>query len=134
MSRRWSTGTTIVYVGEVDFARRSSLLGGARALLYPVQAAEPFGLVLAEAVACGTPVAALDRGAVREVVDDGVTGGVFDSLDALIAGLPRVLSLDRQRVRHRAVERFGVDRMVDDYLTVYERLVSRDHQTRAALA
>ena len=58
------------------------LYGGARALLYPMQAGEPFGLVLAEAMACGTPVAALDRGAVREVVDDGVTGFVFDDLDA----------------------------------------------------
>ncbi len=60
------------------------LFGGARALLYPVQAGEPFGLVLAEAMACGTPVAALDRGAVRELVDDGVTGGVFDDLDAMV--------------------------------------------------
>ena len=58
------------------------LYGGARALLYPIQAREPFGLVLAEAMACGTPVAALDRGAVREVVDDGVTGVVFEDLDA----------------------------------------------------
>ena len=64
-----------------------------------MQTAEPFGLVLAEAASCGTPVAALNRGAVQEIVEDGVTGGVFDSLDALIAGLPRVLSLDRQRVR-----------------------------------
>jgi glycosyltransferase involved in cell wall biosynthesis len=79
-------------------------------------------------------VAALNRGAVGEIVEDGVTGGVFDSLDALIAGLPRVLSLDRQRVRARAIERFGVDRMVDDYLTVYERLVSPKHARRAALA
>jgi glycosyltransferase involved in cell wall biosynthesis len=110
------------------------LLAGARALIYPVQTAEPFGLVLAEAASCGTPVAALHRGAVQEIVEDGVTGGVFDSLDTLVAGLSRVLSLDRQRVRARAVERFGVERMVDDYLAVYERLVSRDHQTRAALA
>ena len=67
-------GTPIVYVGEVDFDAKVKLFGGARALLYPVQAGEPFGLVLAEAMACGTPVAALDRGAVRELVDDGVTG------------------------------------------------------------
>ena len=92
------------------------LYGGARALLYPVQAREPFGLVLAEAMACGTPVAALDRGAVREVVDDGVTGIVFDDLDQMVAGLPRVLALDRRRVRERAVERFGVERMVDEYV------------------
>ena len=83
------------------------LYGGARALLYPVQAREPFGLVLAEAMACGTPVAALDRGAVREVVDDGVTGLVFRDLEHMVADLPRVLALDRRRVRHQAVARFG---------------------------
>jgi glycosyltransferase involved in cell wall biosynthesis len=124
----------VVFVGEVDRRTAARLLASARALIYPVQTAEPFGLVLAEAASCGTPVAALNHGAVGEIVEDGVTGGVFDSLDALIAGLPRVLSLDRQRVRARAVERFGIDRMVDDYLAVYERLVSPKHVRRAALA
>jgi glycosyltransferase involved in cell wall biosynthesis len=116
-------GRTVVYVGEVDRAAAVSLLGGARALIYPVQEGEPFGLVLGEAASCGTPVAALDRGAVGELVDDGVTGGVFDSLDSLVSGLPRVLALDRRQVRARAVERFGVDRMVDGYVDVYEELV-----------
>ncbi len=117
----------VVYVGEVDRAALATLLGGARALLYPVQEGEPFGLVLVEAAACGTPVAALDRGAVAEVIDDGVTGGVFDSLDALVDGLPRVLALDRRLVRARAVERFGVDRMVDAYADVYCRVIA-DHR------
>ena len=94
-------------------------------LLYPVQAGEPFGLVLAEAAACGTPSAALDLGAVGEIVDDGVTGCVFQSLDELMAGLPRVMGLDRARVRARAVERFGIDRMVDAYVDVYSRLLRR---------
>ena len=103
-ARKWRrswTARRVVYAGEVADAAKAALLGGARALLYPVQAGEPFGLVLAEATTCGTPVAALDRGAVREVVEDGVTGGVFESLDALVAGLPRVLALDRARVRAR---------------------------------
>ena len=100
-SRRTSTAATIVYFGEADFDAKVELYGGARALLYPIQAGEPFGLVLAEAMACGTPVAALDRGAVREVVDDGVTGMVFDDLDAMVDGLPRVFALDR-RARPRA--------------------------------
>jgi glycosyltransferase involved in cell wall biosynthesis len=113
-----------VYVGEVDFAAKTKLLGGAGALLYPVLSGEPFGLVLAEAMACGAPVAALDRGAVREVVDDGVTGVVFESIDALTEGLPRVLALDRRRVRERAVARFGVDRMVAEYEAIYWRLAS----------
>ena len=117
-------GQQIVYAGEVDQAGKAKLLGGARTLLYPVQDEEPFGLVLTEAMSCGTAVAALDRGAVSEIVDDGITGGVFASLDALIAGLPEVLALDRARVRARAVERFGPDRMVDEHVEVYTRLVT----------
>jgi glycosyltransferase involved in cell wall biosynthesis len=101
---------------------KAALLGGASALLYPVQAGEPFGLVLAEATTCGTPVAALDRGAVREVVEDGATGGVFDSVESLVAGLPRVLALDRTCVRDVAAERFSVARMVAGYETVYRTL------------
>jgi glycosyltransferase involved in cell wall biosynthesis len=114
----------VVYVGEADRAAKVRLLGGARALVYPVQSGEPFGLVLAEAMACGTPVAALDRGAVPELVDAGVTGTVFDSVEAMVAGLPAVLTLDRRRVRARAVERFGPDRMVDAYVDVYSQLVA----------
>src|SRR5262249_733371 len=98
------------------------LYGGARALLYPVQAGEPFGLVMAEAMACGTPVAALDRGAVREVVDDGITGVGFEDLEQMAVGLDRVLGLDRHRVHGHAVQRFGVDRMVDEYVAVYNRI------------
>src|SRR5439155_199331 len=71
-------GRHVVFYGEADFQAKVKLFGGARALLYPIQAREPFGLVLAEAMACGTPVAALDRGAVREVVEEGVTGMVFE--------------------------------------------------------
>ena len=115
-------GQQVIYAGEVTHAEKVALLGGARALLYPVQAGEPFGLVLAEAMACGTPVAALDRGAVTELVDDGVTGGVFETLESLVRGLPRVLSLDRRRVRDRAVERFGIQPMVDGYVEVYRKL------------
>ena len=124
-------GTRVVYFGEADFDAKVRLYGGARALLYPIQSREPFGLVLAEAMACGTPVAALDRGAVREVVDDGVTGFVFDDLDQMVNGLPRVFSLDRARVHQRAVERFGVARMVREYAAVY-RTVVEAHRAAAA--
>jgi glycosyltransferase involved in cell wall biosynthesis len=122
-------GRQVVYYGEADFAAKVKLYGGARALLYPIQAREPFGLVLAEAMACGTPVAALDRGAVREIVDQGVTGMVFGDLEQLVDGLSSVLALDRRRVRDRAVARFGAARMVDEYLSVYSRLVEA-HRAR----
>ena len=116
-------GRHVVYYGEADFAAKVALYGGARALLYPIQAREPFGLVLAEAMACGTPVAALDKGAVREVVEDGITGVVFEDLEQMANELPRVFDLDRRRVRDRAVARFGAARMVDEYVAVYRRIV-----------
>jgi glycosyltransferase involved in cell wall biosynthesis len=116
-------GRHVVYVGEASFDAKVELYGGARALLYPVQAGEPFGLVLAEAMACGTPVAALDRGAVREVVDQGITGMVFDDVDAMVQGLPQVLALDRGAVREHAVARFGVRRMVDEYVAIYRQII-----------
>ena len=115
-------GTRIIYHGEADYPTKVKLYGGARALLYPIQSREPFGLVLAEAMACGTPVAALDRGAVREVVDEGITGLIFDDLEEMANALPRVFELDRRRVRERAVARFGVPRMVDEYVKVYRKL------------
>jgi glycosyltransferase involved in cell wall biosynthesis len=123
-------GRRIVYFGEADHAAKVGLYGGARALLYPIQAGEPFGLVLAEAMACGTPVAALDRGAVREVVDDGITGAIYSNLEDMVNELPRVFDLDRRRVRDRAVSRFGTVRMVDEYIEVYRRVVETHRAAR----
>ena len=122
-------GRRVIYFGEADFQAKVKLYGGARALLYPIQAREPFGLVLAEAMACGTPVVALDRGAVREVVDEGVTGLIFDDLEEMARGLTRAFDLDRRRVHERAVARFGTKRMVDEYLAVYTRIVEA-HRAR----
>jgi len=123
-------GRQIVYFGEADFAAKVALYGGARALLYPIQTREPFGLVLAEAMACGTPVAALDKGAVREIVDDGITGMVFRDLEEMVDGLTRVFRLPRSRVREQAVARFGVPRMVDGYLAAYEKVLEA-HRARS---
>ena len=118
-------GERVIYAGEVGHERKVELLGGARALLYPVQSGEPFGLVLAEAMVCGTPVAALDRGAVREVIDDGVTGIIFSDEHEMLTGLERVFALDRRLVRERGVERYGAMRMVDEYVDVYRQLIER---------
>jgi glycosyltransferase involved in cell wall biosynthesis len=118
-------GTQVVYAGEADFDTKVRLYGGARALLYPVQAGEPFGLVLAEAMACGTPVAALNRGAVPEIVDEGITGGIFETLDDMVHGLDAVLALDRAQVRTRAVEKFGVMPMVDGYVDAFRAIIAQ---------
>lgn len=123
-------GDRVVYAGEADLEAKVALLQGARALLCPLQAAESFGLVLIEAMMCGTPVAALDRGAVRELVDEGRTGCARASLDALVAGLDDVLALDRRRVRARALERFRPQRMVDAHVEVYRRIAA-EHRARS---
>ncbi len=117
-------GDRVVYAGEADLEAKVALLQRARALLYPLQAAESFGLVLIEAMTCGTPVAALDRGAVRELVDEGRTGHVHASLDALARGLGDVLALDRRQVRARALDRFRPERMVDAHIDAYRRIMA----------
>jgi glycosyltransferase involved in cell wall biosynthesis len=110
------------YVGPVAPAERNRLLAGAAALVYPIVEPEPFGLVLIEAMACGTPVLALAIGAVPEIVEDGVTGYRAPSVERLAELLPDVLRLDRARVRREAVRRFDYRRMVDHYEGLYRRL------------
>jgi len=117
-------GKTAEYVGFVKGAERDQLLGGARALVYPIQYAESFGLVLVEAMLCGTPVAATRFGAVPEIVEDGVTGCIVDSKEALSAALPRAFALDRAAIRKRAQERFSAERMAREYAAYYARLTA----------
>ena len=112
----------IEYIGEIDERRKVKFLGEARALLFPIDWPEPFGLAMIEAMACGTPVLAFRKGAVPEVIDEGVTGYVVDSLDEAIQALGGVLALDRAGVRRRYEERFTVARMARDYVEVYQRL------------
>jgi glycosyltransferase involved in cell wall biosynthesis len=115
-------GRTVEYAGAVGGAARDALLGGARALLYPIQSPEPFGLVLIEAMMCGTPVAAIRLGAVSEIVEDGTTGFTSMSLEELPAQVLRAFDLDRRRVRARAEARFSAERMAREYLRLYEQL------------
>ena len=115
-------GVNVEYVGSVSGQGRDALLGGARALLYPVQEPEPFGLVLAEAMMCGTPVVATGIGAVPEIVEEGITGYLSTCMDELPALLTRSFGLDRNRVRQRAQARFSAEQMALDYARLYERL------------
>jgi len=111
------------YVGSADPDERDELLGSALALVHLVNFAEPFGLSMIEAMACGTPVIARGRGSVPEVVEDGVTGFVVDDVDGALAALDKVPSLDRARIRARCAQRFSRDRMVSDYLDVYRAVL-----------
>jgi glycosyltransferase involved in cell wall biosynthesis len=120
----------VEYLGEITDAEKNDFLGGACALLAPFDWPEPFGLVFIEAMACGTPVLAYRRGSVPEIIDDGVTGYICERMSELTAAIKQVSLLNRRRCREAFEARFTVDRMVQDYLNVYEQLVS-DHSTVA---
>jgi len=116
-------GRDIRYAGPVGMTERNAFLAGAAALIYPIIEPEPFGLVLAEAMACGTPVVARGLGAVPEVVDEGVTGYAPRDGEPLDGRIRDALMLDRAAVRDAAVARFDYRRMADEYEAVYQRLV-----------
>ena len=115
-------GQQVEYLGELGGADKDQLLGSARALLFPVDWPEPFGLAMTEAMACGTPVLALRRGSVPEVVEDGVTGLVRDTEDELVAAVDEVVHLSRRACRDRVERLFSVAVMTDGYESVYESL------------
>jgi glycosyltransferase involved in cell wall biosynthesis len=115
-------GSTAEYVGEIGDGNKDEFLGNAIALLFPIDWPEPFGLVMIEALACGTPVIAYRRGSVPEVIEDGVTGFIVDELEDAIEAARRVDDIDRRRCRALFEARFTADRMARDYLRVYETL------------
>ncbi len=114
---------SVEFLGEVGGRAKDELLGNARALLFPIDWPEPFGLVMIEALACGTPVIAFRLGSVPEVIADGVTGFVVDTVEEAAEAVGRVGWLDRPTCRKVFEERFDAARMVRDYLAVYRRLV-----------
>ena len=116
-------GDRVRWIGPVNHPQKVKLLRDAAALLFPIQWEEPFGLVMIEAMACGTPVVAHRRGSVGEVVEDGVTGYSAAVLDALPELVTLALQLDREEVRRRAAERFDFHKMVDDYVALYQGLI-----------
>ncbi|HEX5201570.1 MAG TPA: glycosyltransferase family 4 protein [Actinoplanes sp.] len=117
-------GDRVVYLGSVGPADRGRILGGAAALLHPIRFAEPFGLSVVESMACGTPVVAYRKGSMPEVVDEGVTGRLVTDVAGAVAAVAGIAGIDRGECARRARERFSADRMVDDYLAIYRKIVS----------
>lgn len=125
----------VEFLGEVGGHDKVALLRGAAALLFPIDWPEPFGLVMIEAFAAGTPVIAYRRGSVPEIVAHGATGYIVDSIDAAVAAVADIPQLDRAACRRAFEERFSVERMTRDYLTVYKALIAQaKRRARAALA
>lgn len=120
------------YLGPLVAEECSNFLGGARALLHLIDFDEPFGFSVIEAMACGTPVIAFNRGSMPELIDDGATGMIVADVRGAVAAIGETPLLDRAAIRAVAVERFGVDRMVDQYVGVYEDVIANQTGCHAA--
>jgi glycosyltransferase involved in cell wall biosynthesis len=118
-------GERVRFIGAVGPTERSGLLGGAHALLHLIGFEEPFGYSVVEAMACGTPAIAFRRGSMPELIADGTTGFLVDEIEGAVAAVGRSQDLDRAVIRAEAVARFGIGRMVEAYIAVYEQ-VARD--------
>jgi glycosyltransferase involved in cell wall biosynthesis len=118
-------GDRVVYLGSVGPEQRAEVLGSAAGLLHPIHFDEPFGLSVVESMVCGTPVLAYSRGSMPEVVDEGVTGLLVANVGEAVGAVEGLAALDRLACRERAALRFSAERMVDDYLRVYERVLAR---------
>ena len=116
-------GPGVEFIGEIDERRKPGFLGEARGVLFPIDWPEPFGLVMIEAMACGTPVLAFRNGSVDEVIDEGVTGYIVESEEEAVCKIGALLALDRGRVRRRFDERFTAARMAADYVKIYKNQV-----------
>jgi glycosyltransferase involved in cell wall biosynthesis len=125
-------GDQVVFLGSVGPGRRADVLGDAAALLHPIHFDEPFGLSVVEAMACGTPVVAYGRGSMAEVIDEGVTGYLAHDIESAAQAVGAAVRLDRAAVHARAATRFGVDRMVEDYLRTYEAVMSASTSSSGA--
>ena len=119
----------VEFIGEIGEHEKAEFLGKAAALLFPINWPEPFGIVMIEALACGTPIIAWRRGSVPEVVEDGITGYIVDDEPGALAAIERIDALDRRRIRHEFERRFTSRRMAEEYLAVY-RLLSQPPVSR----
>ncbi len=113
----------IIFLGEVSHGQKTQLLGGALGTLFPITWDEPFGLVMIESMACGTPVIAMARGATPEIIIEGETGFLGNDIEELVAVIPRIANIKRLACRHHVMSHFTVKQMVDGYETVYEQLL-----------
>ena len=120
----------VEFIGEIGDEEKAELLGNAYALLFPIDWVEPFGIVMIEAMACGTPVIAFRRGSVPEVIDDDVTGFTVDDIEESLHALEKLHQFDRERCRKVFEERFSVSRMAGDYWKIYERLLGAKGRAR----
>ena len=118
-----STDETVSYLGNIGGPQRAGVVGGAAALLHPLGFDEPFGLSVVEAMTCGTPVVGYRRGALAETVTDGVTGYLVSDVPTAVAAVEPAARLDRSVVAQTARQRFSSDRMVADYLRLYQRML-----------
>jgi glycosyltransferase involved in cell wall biosynthesis len=121
----------VEFIGEIGEKEKAELLGNAYALLFPIDWVEPFGLVMIEAMACGTPVVAFRRGSVPEIIDDQITGFIVESIDDSLRALKKVEHFDRSRCRKVFEKRFCAERMASDYMKIYERLIETKVRTRS---
>ena len=122
----------VEFIGEIDEKQKNEFLGDARALLFPIDWPEPFGLAMIEALACGVPVVAFRNGSVPEIIADGVTGFIVDDLDQAVAATKRIDSIDRRACRASFERRFDVARMAVDYVRLYEETIRRSQSDLVA--
>ena len=125
-------GPGVEFIGEINEHQKPHFLGNAQALLFPIDWPEPFGLSMIEAMGCGTPVLAFRCGSVPEIIDEGITGTVVETVEEAIAALPGVMGLDRKKVRQRFEQRFSATRMAKDYVGVYRSLLESSKSVVAA--
>jgi glycosyltransferase involved in cell wall biosynthesis len=114
----------VEFIGEIDERQKAVFLGGAKALLFPIDWPEPFGLVMIESLACGTPVIAYNHGSVAEVIEDGVTGFLVGSIEEAVDRVGKVERLDRAAIRRNFERRFSAGRMASDYVAIYQRMIA----------
>ena len=117
-----ATSPNVEFIGEIGEGEKADFLGNADALLFPIDWPEPFGLVMIEAMACGTPVIAFRRGSAPEVIDDGVSGFLVDDVTQAVAAARQIHKLDRAKARETFERRFGIERVAREYTRIYRSL------------